>query len=46
MLNNTIGTASSADEIIAINNNMEIIKGNQDALSNQIKQTFNFVNLT
>ena len=25
---------------------MEILKGNQDTLSNQIKQTFNFVNLT
>ena len=25
---------------------MEILKGNQDIISNQIKQTFNFVNLT
>ena len=40
------GTTSNTEEINAIKNNMEILKGNQDTLSNQIKQTFNFVNLT
>ena len=37
---------SSIEEINAIKNNMEILKGNQDTLSHQIKQTINFVNLT
>ena len=41
-----VGTASSTEEINAIKNNVETLKGNQNILSNQIKQTFNFVNLT
>ena len=40
------GTISSAEETNAIKNNMEILKGNQDILDNQIRQTFNFINLT
>ena len=39
-------TSSNTEEINPITNNMEILKGNKDTLSNQIKQTFNFVNLT
>ena len=38
------GISSSTEEINATKNNMEILKGNQDTLSNQIKQTFNSVN--
>ena len=34
------------EEIAAIKNSMDILKGNQDTLSNQIKQTFNFGNQT
>ena len=37
---------SSTEEINAIKNNMEILKGNQDTLSNKIKQMFKFVSLT
>ena len=41
------GTSSSAQEISAINNIMEILKRNQDILSSQIKKkTFTFINLT
>ena len=40
------GTSSSTEEINAIKNNKEILKGNQDTPSNQIKQMFNFINLT
>ena len=36
----------STEEINAIKNNKEILKGNQDTPSNQIKQMFNFINLT
>ena len=46
LINFLFGTTSSAEEITAIKNSMEILKGNQDVLSNQIKQTFNFVKLT
>ena len=46
LFNFLFGTTSSAEEINVIKNNMEILKGNQDYLSNQIKQAFNFVNLT
>ena len=46
LFNFLFGTTSSTDEINAIMNNMEIVKGNQDTLSNQIRQTFKFVNLT
>ena len=46
LLNFLFGTSSSSEEINAMKNNMEILKGNQDTLSNQIKQTSNFVNLT
>ena len=42
----SIGMTSSTEKINAIKNNMEILKGNQDTLSKQIKQPFNFVNLT
>ena len=38
-------SSTSTEEINAIKNNMEILKGNQDTLSNKIKQMFNFVNL-
>ena len=41
-----VASTSSAEEITAINNSMEILKGNEDILSKQIKQTFNFVSLT
>ena len=40
------GISSSTEEINVIKNNMEILKANQDTLSTQIKETFNFVNLT
>ena len=46
LFNFIFGTTSSTEEINVNKNNMEILKGNQDTLSNQIKQTFNFVNLT
>ena len=46
LFNILLGTYSSAKEITAIKNNMEILKGNQDTLSNQIQKTVNFVNLT
>ena len=46
LFNFLFGTTSSAEEINAIKNNMDILKGNQDTLSSQIKQIFNFVNLT
>ena len=46
LFNFLFGTSSSTEEIKAIKNNMEILKGNQDTHSNQIKQTFNFINLT
>ena len=38
-----INTSSSAEEIAVIRNNMEILKGNQNILSNQIQKTFTFV---
>ena len=46
LFNFLFGTSSSAEEITAINNNMEILKGNQDILSSQIQNTFNFITLT
>ena len=46
LFNFLFGTTSSAKEINAIKNNMGILKRNPDTLRNQIKQTFNFVNLT
>ena len=46
LFNFLFGTTSSTEEINAIKINIAILKGNQDILSNQIKQTFNFVNLT
>ena len=46
LFNFLFGTTSSTEEINAIKNNIEILKGNQDILSNQIKQTFKFVNIT
>ena len=45
LFNFLFGTTSSTEEN-AIKNNMEVLKGNQDILSNQIKHTFNFANLT
>ena len=41
LFNFLFGTSSSAKEIAAITNNMEILKGNQNIL-----KVFNFVNLT
>ena len=41
LFNFLFGTSSSTEEINAIKYNMEILKGNQYTLSNQIKQTFN-----
>ena len=46
LFNFLFGTTSSTEEITAIKNSMEILKGNQDTLSNQLKQTFIIVNLT
>ena len=46
LFNFLFSTTGNAEEITAIKNSMEILKGNQDILSNQVKQTFNFVNLT
>ena len=46
LFNILLGISSSTEEITAIKNNMEILKGNQDTVSNQIKQMFNFINLT
>ena len=45
LFNFLFGTSSSLEETNAIKNSMEILKGNQDNLCDQIKQTFNFVNL-
>ena len=46
LFNLLFGTSSSIEEITAIKNNMEILKGNQDIFSSQIQKTFNFFNLT
>ena len=46
LFNFLFGTSSSAKEITAIENNMEILKGNQDILNSEIPKTFNFVTLT
>ena len=46
LFNFLFGTTSSTEEINATKNNMEILKGNQDILRNQIRQSINFVNLT
>ena len=46
LFNFLFDTTNSTEEITAIKNNMEILKGNQDILSNQIRHTFNFVNIT
>ena len=46
LFNFLFGTSSSAKEISAIKNNVEILKGNQDILSSHIQKTFNFINLT
>ena len=46
LFNFLCGTTSTAEEINAIKNNMKILKGKQDTLSNEIKQTFCFVNIT
>ena len=46
LFNFLFDTTSSTEEINAIKNNMGISKGNQDILSNPIKQTFNLVTLT
>ena len=37
LFNFLFGTTSSKEEINAIKNNMEIVKGNQDTLSNHTK---------
>ena len=46
LFNFLYGTSGNTEEITAIKNNMEILKGNQDILSSQIQKTFNFINLT
>ena len=46
LFNFPFGTFSTPEEINPIKNNMDILKENQYTLCNQIKQIFNFVNLT
>ena len=46
IFNFLFGTSSSVEEMTAIKNNMEILKGNQDILSSQIQKDFQFFNLT
>ena len=46
LLNFLFGTSSSAEEITAIKNSVEIFKGNQDTLSSQLQKMFSFINLS
>ena len=45
LFNFLFGNPNSPEEINAIKNNMAILEENQDILSSQKQNTFNFVNL-